>query len=103
MSLLTQVERIIDYYEPICTRKYFEDYDDVGCVIPPLSEEIELIRLLGSEVWAVTLNDEGLAPQDLEPTRARLEDELGLPVLHPLKGGMPRLSEVVRQRLAEAP
>ncbi len=83
-------------------RKYFEDYDEQGCVIPPVAEEIELVRLLGSEVWAVTLNDEGLDSQDLEPTRARLEDELGLPVLHPLKGGMPRLLETVRGRLAEA-
>ncbi len=82
-------------------RRYFEDFEDVGCVIPPISEEIELIRLLGCEVWAVTLNDHGLAPEELEPARARLEDELGLPVLHPLKGGMPRLVGIVRRRLAE--
>ncbi len=82
-------------------RQYFEDFEEHGCVLPPVSEEIELIRLYGSEVWAVTLNDEGLAAQDLEPTRARLEHELGLPVLHPLKGGMPRLVEIVRARLAQ--
>ncbi len=80
-------------------REYFEDFDELGCVLPPVSEEIELIRLYGSEVWAVTLNDEGLDPEELEPTRARMEDELGLPVLHPLKGGMPRLVEIVRRRL----
>ncbi len=80
-------------------RKYFEDFDELGCLLPPVSEEIELIRLYGSEVWAVTLNDEGLAAEDLEPTRARLEDELSLPVLHPLKGGMPRLVEIVRSHL----
>ncbi len=80
-------------------REYFEDFDHLGCVLPPLDEEIELIRLLGSEVWAVTLNDEGLEDGELEPTRARLEGELGLPVMHPLKGGMPRLVEIVRARL----
>lgn len=80
-------------------REYFEDFEELGCVLPPLSEEIELIRLYGSEVWAVTLNDQGLETGQLEPTRARLEDELGLPVLHPLKGGMPRLVEVVRSHL----
>ncbi len=80
-------------------RRYFEDFDVFGCVLPPLDQEIELIRLLGSEVWAVTLNDQGLEADGLEPTRARLEDELGLPVLHPLKGGMPRLVEIVRGHL----
>ena len=81
-------------------RVHFEDYDDVGCVIPPLDEEIQLIRLLGAEVWAVTLNDQELAADRLEPTRARLEEELAIPVVHPLKGGMPRLVEIVRAHLA---
>ncbi len=84
-------------------RKYFEDFEELGCLLPPIAEEIELIRLYGSEVWAVTVNDQGLNEQDLEPTRARLEDELGLPVLHPLKGGMPRLVEIVRQRALGEP
>ncbi|MEM7349996.1 MAG: DUF1611 domain-containing protein [Acidobacteriota bacterium] len=80
-------------------RKYFEDYDEQGCVIPPVSEEIELVRLLGSQVLAVTLNDQELADGQLDATRQAMEDELGLPVLHPLKGGMPRLVEIVRQHL----
>lgn len=80
-------------------RQYFEDFDELGCLLPPVSEEIELIRLYGSEVWAVTVNDEGLEEAELESTRTRLEDELGLPVLHPLKGDMPRLVEIVRGHL----
>ncbi|MCP3963320.1 MAG: DUF1611 domain-containing protein [bacterium] len=83
-------------------RKYFEDYGELGCEIPPVSEEIELIRLLGSQVWAVTLHDEGLREDDIEPTRARMAEELGLPVVHPLRGGMPRLVEVVRGHLQQA-
>ncbi len=83
-------------------RKFVEDYEDVEYPVPRVDEEIELIRLLGSEVWAVTLNDHGMEPGTLEPTRARLEKELGLPVLHPLKGGMPRLVEIVRGRLGRA-
>ena len=80
-------------------RKYFEDFDELGCEIPPIAEEVRLIRLYGSEVWAVTLNDEGLAEGTLEPTRARLEAELGIPVVPPLKGGMPRLVATVRHHL----
>ena len=80
-------------------RKYFEDYDHLGCEIPPIAEEIELIRLLGSEVWAVTLHHEGLAEDELEPTRARMEEALGLPVTLPLRGDLPRLVEVVTAHL----
>ena len=83
-------------------REFFEDFDALGCRLPPLAEEIELIRLLGSPVWAVTLNDQGLAADELETTRARLEDELGLPVVHPLAGGMARLVDVVRGHLVPA-
>ncbi|MEM7584876.1 MAG: DUF1611 domain-containing protein [Acidobacteriota bacterium] len=81
-------------------RKYFEDYDDLGLEIPPISEEIELIRLLGSEVWAVTLNDHEMAPGTLEPTRSALEAQLAIPVVHPLEGGMTQLVDIVRQQLA---
>ncbi len=82
-------------------REYFEDFEELGCALPPVAEEVELIRLYGSEVWAVTLNDQGLDAAELEPTRARMEDELQLPVLHPLKGGMPRLVEIVRRHLEQ--
>ncbi len=81
-------------------RKYVEGYEELRYEVPKVDEEVELIRLLGSQVWAVTLNDEGLEDDELEPTRARLEEELGLPVVHPLKGGMPRLVEIVRSHLA---
>ena len=82
-------------------RKYVEDYEELGYEVPKVDEEIQLIRLLGAEVWAVTLNDTGMEPGTLEPTRARLEDELGVPVVHPLKGGMPRLVGIVRERLEQ--
>ncbi len=82
-------------------RRYFEDYDELGLEIPPIAEEIELIRLLGSEVWAVTLNDHEMETSSFESTRTALEDELGIPVLHPLKGGMPGLVNIVREQLAK--
>ncbi len=81
-------------------REFFEDFEEMGCRVPPLAEEIELIRLLGSEVWAVTLNHQGLAGDEVEPTRERLEDELRLPVVAPLAGGLPRLVDIVRGHLA---
>jgi len=63
-------------------RHHFTDYEELDLKIPPLSEEVELIRLLGSEVWAIALNEEGL--EDPEASRERLADQVGIPVLRPL-------------------
>jgi len=65
-------------------REYFEGYQKTGCKIPPVSEEIQLIRLFGAQVLAVTLNEERLTRERLLRERARLEEELGLPVILPL-------------------
>jgi len=49
--------------------------------IPPVAGEIDLVRRLGSEVWAVTLNV-GEAPADeAMRIRDRLRGELACPVL----------------------
>lgn len=65
-------------------RMFFEGYERLGCRIPPVSEEIQLIRLLGAQVLAVTLNEERISKDGLYRERARLEKELGLPVVLPL-------------------
>ncbi|MGH9382537.1 MAG: DUF1611 domain-containing protein [Thermoanaerobaculia bacterium] len=70
--------------------------------LPPLAEEVRLIELLGASVWAVTLHDGGLAHEVAEAKAAEIEDELGIPVVLPLGGGMDRLVALVRAALAEA-
>lgn len=81
-------------------RRYFTDYEEMGLEIPPLEEEIELIRLLGGEVWAVTIHEVGL--EDPEACCAQLADELELPVLRPLRPeGQRQLVEVLRHHLPE--
>ncbi len=77
-------------------REFFDELEGVGCRIPPVAEEIELIRLLGAEVLAITLNEEGLAGDAAEVARSTLEAELGLPVFLPLRDDLGRLAEIVR-------
>ena len=69
--------------------------------IPPLEEEIELIRLLGCDVWAVTLNHSHVPGDEAERIRAEIEDRLALPVVLPLRGGAGSLVEIVRSRMGE--
>ncbi|MEE2713632.1 MAG: DUF1611 domain-containing protein [Planctomycetota bacterium] len=80
-------------------RKHFEDLENVPCPLPPVDEEVALIRAYGTEVIAVTLNGRGLLPKDLQARRGALEDALGLPVILPLEGGMERLVACVRDWL----
>lgn len=80
-------------------RLYYEDLEELGCRIPPLSEEIEMIRLMGAEVIAITLNHENLERDQLRQEQDKLRAELDLPVVHPLWDGLSEIVELIRQRL----
>lgn len=77
-------------------RVYFEGYEEEGYRIPPVAEEIELIRLLGARTLALGLNGEGLSRQELEASRRALERELRIPVALPLEEGVDGLVPVIR-------
>jgi len=82
------------------TRTHFEDMEELGCRIPPLKEEIALIRLLGAEVWAVTLNEKKMTDTEAETIRTHLADDLALPVLRPLQE-IDALGELVRKGIGD--
>jgi len=79
-------------------RKYYEDFEHLECTLPPIETEIELIRLLGSEVWAVTLFTKGLSVQESRSQQAAMEDALGIPVVLPLEEGVGRIAHLVKMR-----
>ena len=80
-------------------REFYEDLEELGCRIPPVSEEIEMVRLMGAEVIAVTLNHENLDEEQLRTEQSKLQAELNVPVVHPLWDGLSEIVELVRQRL----
>jgi uncharacterized NAD-dependent epimerase/dehydratase family protein len=82
-------------------REFFEGYDEIGYRIPPVSEEIELIRLLGARTLALTIQGEGLSEDSLKQAQLELQRELGIPVVRPLQEGLDALVPVVRQFIAE--
>ena len=82
-------------------REFFDELEELGCRIPPIEEEIELIRLLGAEVWAVTLNEEGMDQQESEESKARLEERLGIPVFLPLRDDLGGLVEIIRRKISQ--
>ncbi|MEN8227031.1 MAG: DUF1611 domain-containing protein [Bacteroidota bacterium] len=78
-------------------RIYFEDLDDVGCLIPPLEKEIEIIRMFGAEVLAITLNEENMENLKMQTYQKQLEAKLSIPVNRPLKNGIEPLIPVIRK------
>ena len=65
-------------------RRFYEGYEHLGIRIPPVTTDMELCRLYGARVLAVTLNREGLSDRELQRETERLERELAVPVIDPL-------------------
>ena len=86
-------------------RHHFDDLEELDCRIPPIEEEIALIRLLGADVLAVTLNEEGMTPEEAGSSRSSLAEALGIPVVLPLGGDLSELITVIENHigLGEAP
>ena len=76
---------------------YLTDYDRELWPMPPIEEELELIRLYGAETLAVTLNSSNLTENELRTEQKNLEDRLRIPVVCPKEDGMERLVPIVKK------
>jgi uncharacterized NAD-dependent epimerase/dehydratase family protein len=63
-------------------RKFFKGHP--GWEIPPIDEELELVRLYGARVLALALNGDRCVPAGLADEARRLEARLAVPVVRPL-------------------
>jgi len=76
-------------------RKYFDGMEKLKFLIPPVEEEIELIKMYGSQTLAVTLNEENMTETRLREYQKQLHNTLSIPVIRPLKGEMSRLMPTI--------
>lgn len=83
-------------------RSFYKGTEALGCALPAIADEIELIERYGASVIAVTLNNEGLGHEQFAERRAALQAELALPVLNPFED-MEALVEVVATLRNDAP
>ena len=81
-------------------RLWFDGLEELGALIPPLEEELTLIRLYGARVLGLALNAEDMTPENLSAARDRFERELGIPAALPLEEGVERLVPAVRDYVA---
>ncbi|MEZ5585405.1 MAG: DUF1611 domain-containing protein [Candidatus Competibacteraceae bacterium] len=78
-------------------REFFEGYEAHGHRIPPVEDEIQLIRCYGARTLAVTLQGKGMAPEALLQAQRDLQRRLDIPVVCPLEEGVDALVPVVRE------
>ncbi|MCW3119367.1 MAG: hypothetical protein JWM28_3449, partial [Chitinophagaceae bacterium] len=81
-------------------RKYYE-HDPAWGEIPSLESEIELIKLLGSNVIAVALNTEHCSKEEAFQFQSAYQTIINLPVLLPLQEGCKKIVPVL-QKLVDA-
>jgi uncharacterized NAD-dependent epimerase/dehydratase family protein len=69
-------------------RRCFDDLEGMGCVIPSIESEIELVGLLGARVLGIALNEEGLDESAAQQALEDMQDKVQLPVVRPLHGDL---------------
>lgn len=83
-------------------REVFDGSEELpggGWPIPPLPEELELIRLYGAQTLAIALNTQGLDAAAIARHRSGIERETGLPTFLPLGGGLEGLVDRIVERV----
>ena len=76
-------------------REYFEGFEEVGCKLPGIEDEIELIRIFGGRILAVTINASCFESNAAEAYKSQLSTRLGVPVLDPLADDLAPLNAAV--------
>jgi len=74
-------------------RRFYDGTEELGCVIPPLEDEVALLRHYKAEVLGVALNTENLSPAAAREKARELEERLSIPVVLPLVDGVGRIVE----------
>ncbi len=77
------------------------EYDGFpGYKLHPLHEQINAIKVIsGKEVIAVTLNHEGLKPEEIEPACKKITAETGLPCFDVLALGADDLIRILKEKI----
>lgn len=78
-------------------RTYYKGWEHTGRKIPPISNEIELVRMYGVETIGIALNTLELSFEEAIAWQEKLEQELGIPVVLPIEQGVERLLPAVRK------
>ncbi|WPP48553.1 DUF1611 domain-containing protein [Catalinimonas niigatensis] len=80
-------------------RKYFHHFDEEQLEIPSLESEVKLIEMYGAKVFAITLNEQNLSPEQAQAYKTQYEQALGIPVLIPLQESLDSLAPIIQKMI----
>ncbi len=76
-------------------REFVLGFEDLRCALPSVSEEMDLIRMYGSEPIAVTLNSIDASPEEVQRVGEQIFDEHGIPAVNPFEHPEPLIEAVL--------
>ena len=82
-------------------RMFFEGYESLGYGLPSVADEIALIKCYGASTLAVTLQESLSDPALVDTTQQVLQQQIGIPVLRPLRQDLAALVPVVQRFIAQ--
>jgi uncharacterized NAD-dependent epimerase/dehydratase family protein len=74
-------------------RKHFDNFEDIGCVLPDLEDEISLIQNYGKDVLGVCINS------NEEVDTKQLQREIKIPVVNPMTESIQAISNSITEIL----
>jgi uncharacterized NAD-dependent epimerase/dehydratase family protein len=98
LLLSANIKKVVLQHQP--TRAYFDGVEEFEQAIPPIADEIALIKMYGAEVIAVTLNETNADEEYITKQQKDLQASLGIPVIRPLKDGLDVLLPIIKEILA---
>ena len=82
-------------------RIFYEELEELGCRLPAVEDEIDLIKMYGAQTLAVSLNGEGGTGEELDRYQQELAQKLGIPVIRPLQEGVTDLLPLIRDFMSQ--
>ncbi len=88
---------VILQHHPV--RKKYSNLERLPDTIQNPQVDIEIIRLLGSEVWAITLNTAGMSAEEVKQAAAEIAADTGIPVICPLEEGLESVVDLIKSHI----
>ncbi|PCJ64425.1 MAG: hypothetical protein COA73_03930 [Candidatus Hydrogenedentota bacterium] len=92
--LLSANARAVILQHPV-GREYYIGCENLGCRLPTVAQEIELIGMYGAETLAISLNASQVSRSESEATAKQLQSQINLPVTDPFQDLEPLVEAVL--------
>ena len=83
-------------------RIYYDGYENLGLKLPPIQDEIALIRHYGAKVMAVAMNSEEMSRDEIVGEKILLQEFAKVPVVSVLEDGADQFLPIIRDLMRNA-